>query len=95
MNISARTVVHKMEEELLQLTDRLEQEEEQAVKNHARVLKAYCDIILGEGERTPMKTSGRISSRPSTDQVSAPSTGQAAPVPRQDLPSTEGNLLEF
>ncbi|RSL28850.1 hypothetical protein D7Z54_34325 [Salibacterium salarium] len=99
MNISARTVVDKMEEEFMQLADGIDRDEETAVKEHARVIKAYCDIMLGEeGKKTSSAQRGFTASsseniRPSSVSTESPviSSGQK----RQDIPSTEGNLLEF
>ncbi|MFD2707172.1 DUF5327 family protein [Salibacterium lacus] len=95
MYIPAETVVEKMEEEMMTLSDRLEREDEEAVKRHARVIKAYCDILAGDEELTDKKSAARSA-------PAAPSAGSgAASVPKtsssrtEDLPSTDGNLLDF
>ncbi|MFD2624426.1 DUF5327 family protein [Salibacterium salarium] len=100
MNISARTVVDKMEEEFMQLADGLDREEETTVKEHARVIKAYCDIILGEEKEDIKKTMSTQRAQSSFEKMPSAPISTGSPVvssgqTRNDIPSTEGNLLEF
>ncbi|WP_158737085.1 DUF5327 family protein [Alteribacillus sp. YIM 98480] len=104
MNISARTVVEKMEEELMQLAEKVDRKEEAVVKEHARVLKAYCDIILASDEskrnrntdtvetaKISSKTAGIKQSSIETKQVNSSSAARTT----SEIPSSDGNLLEF
>ncbi|SFP89208.1 hypothetical protein SAMN05518683_11229 [Salibacterium halotolerans] len=95
MYIPAKTVVEKMEEEMMALSDRLDREDEDAVKHHARVIKAYCDILTGEQEQPAQKNAGRTASvAPSAGSGASPAPKPSSS-PTEDVPSTEGNLLDF
>ncbi|MGY4688260.1 DUF5327 family protein [Salibacterium sp. K-3] len=95
MYISARTVVEKMEEEMMELADRLEYDDEDAVKNHARVIKSYCDMLTGEQEHTKPKTAGKKSSADFFNETKAPLSSPSSSSDAADIPASEGNLLEF
>ncbi|WP_091659571.1 DUF5327 family protein [Alteribacillus iranensis] len=98
INIPAQKIIEKMEEELLHLSELSEGDQTEAVQAHARVLRAYCDLLLDEETSKPTKNKTakqpRVGSdihRLSNKEISSPS------IPQQDkdIPSTDGNLLEF
>ncbi|SFM41599.1 hypothetical protein SAMN04488054_1462 [Salibacterium qingdaonense] len=95
MYIPAETVVEKMEEEMMALSERLDREDEEAVKRHARVIKAYCDILAGEEEHIDKKSTGRSVPAPSSAGSGAASVPKTSSSHTEDLPSTDGNLLDF
>ncbi|MFB4163598.1 DUF5327 family protein [Alteribacillus sp. JSM 102045] len=103
MNISARTVVEKMEEELMRLADQVDRKEEAAVKEHARVLKSYCDILLSTDETKDRRSIERRQTADFSSQLAKPRTPvevqeiKSAPSSqsKNEIPSTSGNLLEF
>ena len=90
MYISAETIVEKMEEALLQLANELEAGNKEKVKSHALVLQSYCDVLLQVDEEEGKKRN-QVNDRPQPTKkaVSSKRTIQG------DIPSTEGNLLEF
>lgn len=91
MYISARAIVEKMEEQLLQLANELEAGNKERVKSHALVLQSYCDVLLSVEEKSTGKEEfrGEIRSERAKQSISSKRTIQA------EIPSTEGNLLEF
>ncbi|WP_240376276.1 DUF5327 family protein [Bacillus piscicola] len=93
MNISARAVVEKMEEELLQLAGQLDSRDTAAVKEHARVLKAYCDLLLATEKEAGDKPTQQALDK--VAPVSVPESSSTSAVPKREIPSTGGNLLEF
>lgn len=98
MHISVQTVIEKMEEELLQLAEQGEKGDERALQEHARTLRNYCDILLSS-KAGEAKSPAAESPQP---KPAAPRETPAAPKPRRaedeeekEIPSTEGNLLDF
>ncbi|WP_022792990.1 DUF5327 family protein [Marinococcus halotolerans] len=98
MHISVQTVIEKMEEELLQLAEQGEKGDERALQEHARTLRNYCDILLsskaGEAKRAAAESpQPKPSASPETP--AAPKPRRTADEEEKEIPSTEGNLLDF
>jgi hypothetical protein len=98
MQISVQTVIEKMEEELLQLAEQGEMGDERALQEHARTLRNYCDILLsskaGEAKR-PAAESPQPKPAAPPETPAAPKSRRAAEDEEKEIPSTEGNLLDF
>ncbi|SDH89952.1 hypothetical protein SAMN05192534_11459 [Alteribacillus persepolensis] len=106
MNIAAQTVVEKMEEELVQLAEQVEQQNNTAAQAHARVLKAYCDIILAakgqengqQNTQTAHVPVQKVQAASAKDMETSKKTAvrrSSAVQSDGDVPSASGNLLEF
>ncbi|MDQ0257414.1 hypothetical protein J2S74_004872 [Evansella vedderi] len=50
MNIPARIVVEKMEEELIKLKATLEDESSSAYRDQAMAIKTYCELLLSSSQ---------------------------------------------
>ncbi|RKD68125.1 hypothetical protein ATL39_3399 [Sinobaca qinghaiensis] len=105
MNISIRALLEKMEEELIMISDHADKEEEAEVKAHARILEAYCGVLLASD-------TGGAGHASIQNRKPAPEMPKERPVPVQkvkesagskpestvspeELPSTDGSLFDF
>ncbi|GEK59000.1 hypothetical protein CHL76_06845 [Marinococcus halophilus] len=99
MQISVQTVIEKMEEELLQLAEQGEKGDERALQEHARTLRNYCDILLSSREaevKQPVASPPRSGAPASASGVTAARNPRREPSgEEEEIPSTEGNLLDF
>ncbi|MFC5711590.1 DUF5327 family protein [Thalassorhabdus alkalitolerans] len=96
VNISAHTIIHKIQTEAARLQER--GEDEQAIKEHARLIRAYCDLLL-ESEEETFSNHSLPPKNYQTIQKPLMSESQAVSPPKQnkpgETPSSEGSLLEF
>ncbi|MFB5663266.1 YwdI family protein [Alteribacillus sp. HJP-4] len=98
MDISAQTLIEKMEEELMQLAEQAEDDNEMKVKDHARVLKAYCEVLLSSGggkqASVPAERTRQLNTHMQAPAYEAPVKAVKEPK-KNEIPSTSGNLLDF
>lgn len=96
MQISVQTVIEKMEEELLQLAEQGEKGDERALQEHARTLRNYCDILLSsKAGETKRPAAEPKAAAPAPEASAAPVTRRETAEEEKEIPSTEGNLLDF
>ncbi|MDZ5782552.1 DUF5327 family protein [Marinococcus luteus] len=99
MQISVQTVIEKMEEELLQLAEQGEKGDERALQEHARTLRNYCDILLsskaGEAKTPAAEAPQPKAAAPAPKTPVSPGPRWETAEEEKEIPSTEGNLLDF
>ena len=96
MQISDQTVIEKMEEELLQLAEQGEKGDERALQEHARTLRNYCDILLSsKAGETKRPAAEPKAAAPAPEASAAPVARRETAEEEKEIPSTEGNLLDF
>lgn len=96
MQISVQTVIEKMEEELLQLAEQGEKGDERALQEHARTLRNYCDILLSsKAGETKRPAAEPKAAAPAPKASAAPVARRETAEEEKEIPSTEGNLLDF
>ncbi|WP_078556225.1 DUF5327 family protein [Bacillus alkalicellulosilyticus] len=71
MKISAQTIMTKIEDELNQMKRALLQEDELKVREHARMVKGYCELLTN-GDKTTDQIVIKKTSFPHEEKESSP-----------------------
>ncbi|WP_088104485.1 YwdI family protein [Halalkalibacter urbisdiaboli] len=95
MNIPAKQIIEQMQNQMQKLHTSVTNQDEQAVREAAAVIEAYCQLLKGDSVQKTQATKQSRAPQPYPATAQSTSTPVTPSVPLDEKATGSRNLLDF